>query len=1377
MNSYSQKRVSRKFFFFLATLLVLALSLFFFRHSLLVLGVKTALNALMPTTQGHRLTYDALSWHEDKLVLTGLHRQEESYDATLDRAEIDFEWHLSAPFIEAKMKLIHPQINLHKDKLLQGAMSPVAVLFPSKFYNVKLDVQNGVIQLDSERFYFAFTGSEKEEKIGTLFVSYDPSLLSMPFLLVDLQKEGEEFISEIKVEQTSCSKLVQLAQLFYPGIQRGWQKIEGDMEAEVKAILNSSGELAQMSCHFDVVNLSLFNQELGVQAHADHFKGQFQYPAIDLTSKGEQRLPFWKQMLASFSLQKGQCLLSKGGVEWGFSEIEGDLALDPNQDPNLFVKGLFRQAEKQYPWQVDGKGSMHEDQSFWLELALQMESAEEEPSQGFLSLCSPGSGAYVIQAEAKKIVHSHLMMAQQLLTANFPALHEMQVCSGSLRGKAVAWVENEHLARVEWDGCEGEGLCVLLPQKGAQGYFDLFKSTGHLSFSKSSLKGEMQNEIALASDQLFGMINQQWGKSFQPGNSPERAAITTWIKIKDDACEFSGAAEFGQAEGEKQQIQFGFLSNTLFPNALEEVSSGWIRAPKLTSSFYSSFLPTSELSVEGTVDLFGTFDQNGLDCSLQIEEPYLAFSHFEVKAPSIGEQDPLLLKTEGRATVHYDPKTAEWACEIPLKKAAFCETNSNALFENIEGKLSFVFSEEKWSGKGHLANADLHFNSSIHLDHLRTDFRFDSKDQILSFENLACAVPIAWGSTYVCRAPVLRLTPTKGWDFQIQLSEKGTELAKMEGAAKADFSEAKGTIELLKQWPILGIFETEMSWNQLENSLSLTAKGSRVHMGETPVATFALEAKKKGESWAIEKLQFNDFFLRSHFRQKETELSISLLELKGDNFFVRSSGTGQIQMATEEAPLTIQAELDLLLELHQPLAIQAQNQGKVRVAYTPGFGIALSGLNLEDGKSRCSAEFLEFFPNQGRGNAQGVQFLLAQPFLKAFENKALFALFEKSIENEKGLRGGGNVAFTNNSFKADLQLKSLGYWTVPTSDLFVQLELSEPNANLERLCKLSVRDAAKKGGIIALLDAKHKEDFHLKRLSGSLAGLNVDLVRESQIDLLKGTVGVDVADIFMLLPQEIQDRLIKLEVSGAYDLTGDFHCGENWKFNGKVQAKDFAFLGYEFAFLEAEALLQNRECLFQNLVIDDESGTLSAKQIKCFKETVKSPWAFFIPVVSVQEFRPSLLTKLEESKQIKKPLVIKNATLFECRGYLDSPSTYAAKGTMNFTNAFKKEFSLFDIPLDMLKNLGLDPNLFTPVIGEVDYELKAGKFYITALRNTFSEGKRSQFYLETPSSSYLDLEGNLHFDIKLKQSVVLKIADSLTLSVRGTWERPKYSLQ
>ena len=129
----------------------------------------------------------------------------------------------------------------------------------------------------------------------------------------------------------------------------------------------------------------------------------------------------------------------------------------------------------------------------------------------------------------------------------------------------------------------------------------------------------------------------------------------------------------------------------------------------------------------------------------------------------------------------------------------------------------------------------------------------------------------------------------------------------------------------------------------------------------------------------------------------------------------------------------------------------------------------------------------------------------------------------------------------------------------------------------------------------------------------------------------------------------------------------------------------------------------------------------------------------------------------------------------DLHGQLGDLKSLQGFGSFNFSQRVKKESSLFDIPLTFLKDLGLDLDLFTPVMGEARLHLNEGKIFLTQLENAFSEGKRSEFYLaEEPS--FIDLNGKLFLNFRMKQNVVLKLVEPFLISVRGTFEKPKYSV-
>jgi hypothetical protein len=154
------------------------------------------------------------------------------------------------------------------------------------------------------------------------------------------------------------------------------------------------------------------------------------------------------------------------------------------------------------------------------------------------------------------------------------------------------------------------------------------------------------------------------------------------------------------------------------------------------------------------------------------------------------------------------------------------------------------------------------------------------------------------------------------------------------------------------------------------------------------------------------------------------------------------------------------------------------------------------------------------------------------------------------------------------------------------------------------------------------------------------------------------------------------------------------------------------------------------------------------------------------------------LRKKEVSLSQDKPFLIRNLVFENIQGDLGDLASFTGHGSFNFTNAYKKEFSIFDTSLELIKNLGFDPGLFTPVSGHVFCQLKNGNLCFSDLKNTYSEGNRSQFYLAPDfEPSYISLEGDVCINLRMKQDVVLKFGEPFALSIQGTVDNPKYRLK
>ena len=303
-------------------------------------------------------------------------------------------------------------------------------------------------------------------------------------------------------------------------------------------------------------------------------------------------------------------------------------------------------------------------------------------------------------------------------------------------------------------------------------------------------------------------------------------------------------------------------------------------------------------------------------------------------------------------------------------------------------------------------------------------------------------------------------------------------------------------------------------------------------------------------------------------------------------------------------------------------------------------------------------------------------------------------------------------------------------------------------------------------------------------IQGQCIGLNCDLKKNHSkkfplTSVLTGQIQVDASRLLPLLDKQQSEKFQRFQLGKGYAWRGDLVLWDDAKrgfqMTGELTGDECELFGYCFKQLRGTIDVNPTHIILTNAQFEDEAGTITLKKVDIEKKT---NWELNIPVVSVKEWRPSAMRKIDTPATPIKPFVIRHFTLTNIHADLSKSDSLEARGHLTFTNQAKKESTIFDTPLEMIKNFGLDPGLLTPVQGEIDVELRGDKLYLMAMKSTFSEAGRSEFYLAPDRDlSYIDLDGKVHIDLKMKQDVMLKITEPFMLTIRGTLEKPRYGLQ
>ncbi|MDP1608411.1 MAG: hypothetical protein Q8L98_03745 [Chlamydiales bacterium] len=308
------------------------------------------------------------------------------------------------------------------------------------------------------------------------------------------------------------------------------------------------------------------------------------------------------------------------------------------------------------------------------------------------------------------------------------------------------------------------------------------------------------------------------------------------------------------------------------------------------------------------------------------------------------------------------------------------------------------------------------------------------------------------------------------------------------------------------------------------------------------------------------------------------------------------------------------------------------------------------------------------------------------------------------------------------------------------------------------------------------------EGLLVDSIKGSLGGMEACFYLEKMDDYshLIGSASFDFHKLSKWAPPSLAEVFTELDMGKGYQLRGRLQMDRKdlsrLFFQGTFSGKRIELLGFEFRSFLSHMDIKPEEIKIDGIKISDSAGFFAVDHLVLKEGPI---WTFTIPLLFISEFRPTMLKSAKGDPGQISPLVIRSMTFRELQGALDSKQTYTSHGELHFINSYKRERTIFDIPSEILgRIIGLDLELLIPVCGTVRYVLKDGALRIAALEDAYSEGGRSQFFfVEDGSFPSLDLEGNLHIQVAMKQYVLFKLTEGFSIFVDGKLNRPQYHLQ
>ncbi len=328
-----------------------------------------------------------------------------------------------------------------------------------------------------------------------------------------------------------------------------------------------------------------------------------------------------------------------------------------------------------------------------------------------------------------------------------------------------------------------------------------------------------------------------------------------------------------------------------------------------------------------------------------------------------------------------------------------------------------------------------------------------------------------------------------------------------------------------------------------------------------------------------------------------------------------------------------------------------------------------------------------------------------------------------------------------------------------------------------------------KDALTAAWEKKGENSWSINKIDGSFCGIVAALKSTSDLSLpflsMNGTLSVNPEQLLPLLKGSAKEVVQDLGLAGTFVLNGhlmlDMRELMDTAFTGKLSATNLKVKNVAFDTLNTALVWQKNILQLSDLSIHDRAGTLAVNQFKLFQD---QGWHFLADQLSVSDLRFSRIKSpwaqlRPKNKSFFRSLLIPTFVVENFSGDLHDPKSVMGRGKIQFATVSKRTFlsSLLYVPTEITARIGLDMSNLFPAQGIIDYEVRGGKIYLNKFREMYSEGKRSRFYLARGSEAYIDFKGNMNLKVRMKQyTLLLKLADLLTISVKGTLMHPSYTL-
>jgi hypothetical protein len=1291
----------------------------------------------------------------------------------------------------------------------------------------QVEIKNGNIHTPDKKIGFSLDKSISSQKLGTL-------IFSEPLqgqIKVDLSSWADRWIIDIEARQSSIGYYKEFFDFFMGDTASDWQVEKGKLDGRAFLAVSSENTIKDARFHMNFLDGKVTNSAAGITSSFDRIFVDMDYP---ISSEAKSVIDNVK---ISSSMDKGEIHVynEEGDTRFHFKDLSGFITMDAFKEAAVDITGFIDDAGKVLPIKLVGSPTKNNEQGLQLDLSLQLEQVFGHMAHINVE-CTHEKGEFLLRSHLDSLEVRQMLILQVCLGLFNPSLKDYTISKGNYSGDVLVAFNNAGIKefslrnlscddlgiysskrdiRVEaskvsgqleidlfldkktalpsWEVDFQDGSVIIGRENGLPYHFEntnLKASAYQGKFTESFISTEIAGIKArvdidgTTSKPIFDVMVTSSGDNLLQWLSPSlhsydnEIMISTRVEKSDDDFISTGTLTLHQGE-HSSEVAFDVVTEGM---TLDQVN---FSSKNFSGMFYPfcNELAGFDWSLDGDFSFSGKYTKEKVSCD------------FTGRNATYRERYSFIKDAGGSGRFEKNLNNSNWNVDLNL---------SSGKKKLIDGKNFYLKNAQLRVSSDETYFKVRSLEGYMDLDKSLSRLYFDVRKFDMSKDNIYHGDITVHNEEF----ELGRLSGTYK-DSKVLLDENSHLLEEKIVLDICDFSDGiKVSLESILHLDDIAFPKIIRDRKFADVFCKLSVDGS----------DYRLDAKNEHNTLSIEgtgkdyTIAYNDVFFRGDFKDGTLNIGDGALDYAGKKIQIRKASINKesifIDGSLSDDHLQFVGEIEGSFNGSfnfkgkgtGSYIVLGQEAFKIKTEKELTFTYDKKGI-VRDGKFSLTengrdAGFFEvesigfhnmlnkisFHGLKGMVKKEVVSDKLGINFL---EEELHFSADADILPQENdfwfsGKMDGKTVIFNEkemviNSLTVRGNKKSLVVdCTLPVYDTTVDLT---GHVYFDERIIFHVDGLSKLQKVLEI-DGSYKDSIEILRVKGELLGTCFDVTPSNELGACdyKVEVQLDFKKMKPLFSKGALEFVERMELGEGIEVIGGISLKDGFGFEGIMKGTDFDFLDYSLSSLFGKVSFKDGVCHLTDFSIADrsfiancESATFDSREEGCLFEAKE---------FNVGSLRPCLLSKKGERKKITNPFMLQKIDFQDVKGDLADLNTMIGKGSIKFINSFDKDTNIvFDFAKEIIGRIGLDPVLMVPVTGSLDFALADGRMNFLKMQDSYSDQKRSYFFLWHKTPSYIDFDGNISIDIRMKQYVLFKFTELFIISLNGTLGDPKVHLK